>query len=121
MYIPQAIGTPNSDCATVVMILGAGELGRELTIALQRFGVEVQAVDLDRGPPTDSVAKHAHVLVLMDGDALRELITEIRPHIVVPEIEALAVDVLAELEEEGAVTVAPTARAAQLTMDREKI
>ena len=121
MYTPQAIGTPNSDCATVVMILGAGELGRELTIALQRFGVEVHAVDRYQGAPAHNVANHAHVMDLMDGEALRELITEVRPHSVVPEIEALAVDVLAELEAEGAVTVAPTARAAQLTMDREKI
>ncbi|WP_311489256.1 NAD-dependent epimerase/dehydratase family protein, partial [uncultured Corynebacterium sp.] len=83
MYTPQAIGTPNSDCATVVMILGAGELGRELTIALQRFGVEVHAVDRYRGAPAHNVANHSHVLDLMDGDALRELITEVRPHIVV--------------------------------------
>ncbi len=115
------IGTPLSSSATKVMLLGSGELGKEVIIALQRLGVETIAVDRYANAPGHQVAHHAHVINMADGQALRKLIEQERPHIVVPEIEAIATDTLPELEQQGVVTVIPTARAAQLTMNREGI
>ena len=115
------IGTPLSPGATRVMLLGAGELGKEVIIALQRLGVEVIAIDRYANAPGHQVAHRAHVIDMTDGDALRAVIAQERPHIIVPEIEAIATDTLAEIEREGSVEVIPTARAAQLTMNREGI
>ncbi|OIQ72312.1 phosphoribosylglycinamide formyltransferase 2 [mine drainage metagenome] len=115
------IGTPLSPSATRVMLLGAGELGKEVLIALQRLGVETIAVDRYADAPGHQVAHHARTIAMSDPDALRALILKERPHLVVPEIEAIATPVLEELEAAGVVTVIPTARAARLTMDREGI
>jgi len=115
------IGTPLSPGATRVMLLGAGELGKEVIVALQRLGVEVIAVDRYANAPGHQVAHRAHVINMADGKALRELILQERPHLVVPEIEAIATDMLVQLEREGVAEVIPTARAAQLTMNREGI
>ncbi len=115
------LGTPLSPCATRVMLLGAGELGKEVIIALQRFGVEVIAVDRYADAPGHQVAHRAHVIDMTDPAALRELIERERPFRVVPEIEAIATPALIDLEREGVVTVIPTARAAWLTMNREGI
>ncbi len=115
------IGTPLSPSATKVMLLGSGELGKEVIIALQRLGVEVVAVDRYANAPGHQVAHRAHVIAMTDGAALRRLIEQERPQLVVPEIEAIATDVLVDLEREGAVEVIPTARAVKLTMNREGI
>lgn len=115
------IGTPLSPSATRVMLLGAGELGKEVLIALQRLGVETIAVDRYPGAPGQQVAHRSHVINMADGPALRALIEKERPHLVVPEIEAIATGTLVELEREGVARVIPTARAAQLTMNREGI
>jgi phosphoribosylglycinamide formyltransferase 2 len=114
-------GTPLSPAATRVMLLGAGELGKEVVIALQRLGVEVIAVDRYADAPGQQVAHRAHVVSMTDREALRAVIEREQPHVVVPEIEAIATDLLVELEAAGAVRVTPTARAAQLTMNREGI
>jgi phosphoribosylglycinamide formyltransferase 2 len=118
---PKPIGTPLSPSATKVMLLGSGELGKEVIIALQRLGVEVIAVDRYANAPGHQVAHRAHVIAMTDGPALRRLIEQERPQLVVPEIEAIATDVLAEVEREGLTEVIPTARAVQLTMNREGI
>ena len=115
------IGTPLSPSATKVMLLGSGELGKEVIIALQRLGVEVIAVDRYANAPGHQVAHRAHVINMADGAALRALIEQERPNLVVPEIEAIATSMLVEIEREGLVRVIPTARAAQLTMNREGI
>ncbi len=115
------IGTPLSSSALRVMLLGAGELGKEVIIALQRLGVEVIAVDRYENAPGHQVAHRAHVISMTDGAALRRLIELERPHLVVPEIEAIATDTLVEIENEGLAEVIPTARAARLTMNREGI
>jgi phosphoribosylglycinamide formyltransferase 2 len=115
------IGTPLSPAATRVMLLGAGELGKEVIIALQRLGVEVIAVDRYENAPGHQVAHHARVIPMTDAMALRALVLEERPHLIVPEIEAIATDELARIEAEGLARVIPTARAAQLTMNREGI
>jgi phosphoribosylglycinamide formyltransferase 2 len=115
------IGTPSTAHATRVMLLGAGELGKEVLIALQRLGVETIAVDRYDGAPGQQVAHHARTIVMSDPDALRALILAEKPDLVVPEIEAIATPVLEELEAAGIVTVIPTARAARLTMHREGI
>ena len=115
------LGTPLSPHATRVMLLGAGELGKEVIIALQRLGVEVIAVDRYADAPGHQVAHRAHVIDMTDPVALRALIERERPSRVVPEIEAIATPALIELEREGTVTVIPTARAAWLTMNREGI
>ena len=115
------IGTPLSTSALRVMLLGAGELGKEVIIALQRFGVEVIAVDRYPNAPGQQVAHRAHVINMTDGAALRALIAEEKPHLIVPEIEAIATDTLVEVEAEGLAEVIPTARAARLTMNREGI
>ncbi len=115
------IGTPLSASALRVMLLGAGELGQEVIIALQRLGVEVIAVDRYANAPGQQVAHRAHVLAMTDGAALRRLIELEKPQIIVPEIEAIATDTLVEIEAAGLAEVIPTARAAQLTMNREGI
>ncbi|HEV8311996.1 MAG TPA: formate-dependent phosphoribosylglycinamide formyltransferase [Burkholderiaceae bacterium] len=115
------LGTPLSPSATRVMLLGAGELGKEVLIALQRLGVETIAVDRYEHAPGQQVAHHARTIAMSDPDALRALILAERPALVVPEIEAIATPVLEALEREGIVRVIPTARAARLTMDREGI
>jgi len=114
------IGTPLTRTATKVMMLGAGELGKEVVIELQRFGVEVIAVDRYANAPAMQVAHRSHVINMLDGAALRSVIEAERPHLVVPEIEAIATDTLVELERAGQ-RVIPTARAARLTMNREGI
>ncbi|HVL10154.1 MAG TPA: formate-dependent phosphoribosylglycinamide formyltransferase, partial [Burkholderiaceae bacterium] len=122
-FLPRfsRLGTPLSPSATKVMLLGAGELGKEVIIALQRFGVEVIAVDRYADAPGMQVAHRAHVVSMTDADALRAVIEQERPHLIVPEIEAIATQVLADVEREGIAEVIPTARATQLTMNREGI
>ena len=115
------IGTPLSPSATRVMLLGSGELGKEVIVALQRLGIEASAVDRYANAPGHQVAHRAHVIAMTDGAALSQLIRQERPHIVVPEIEAIATDTLVELEAAGVTRVIPTARAAKLTMNREGI
>ncbi len=115
------IGTPLSPGATRVMLLGSGELGKEVIIALQRLGVEVIAVDRYAHAPGHQVAHRAHVINMADGAALRALVEQEKPHLIVPEIEAIATDMLVEIERAGLAEVIPTARAAQLTMNREGI
>ena len=114
-------GTPLSPSATRVMLLGSGELGKEVIIALQRLGVEVIAVDRYANAPGHQVAHRAHVINMADGAALRALVEQEKPHLIVPEIEAIATDMLVEIERDGLAEVIPTARAAQLTMNREGI
>ena len=116
-----SIGTPFTTEATRVMLCGSGELGKEVVIELQRYGVEVIAVDSYEHAPAMQVADRSHVLSMLDGAALRAVIELEKPHLVVPEVEAIATDALAELEREGVTTVIPTARATQLTMNREGI
>src|SRR3982751_6594305 len=115
------IGTPLSATATRVMLLGSGELGKELIIALQRFGVETIAVDRYANAPGHQVAHRAHVIAMTDAAALKRLIEQEKPHIIVPEIEAIATEVLEAFEESGAAEVIPNARAASLTMNRERL
>ncbi|MCX7195623.1 MAG: formate-dependent phosphoribosylglycinamide formyltransferase [Proteobacteria bacterium] len=115
------IGTPLSPSATKVMLLGSGELGKEVIIALQRLGVETIAVDRYHNAPGHQVAHRAYVINMTDAAALRDLIEREQPHLIVPEIEAIATDILVEIEREGLARVIPTARAAQLTMHREGI
>ncbi|MDO8989345.1 MAG: formate-dependent phosphoribosylglycinamide formyltransferase [Sideroxyarcus sp.] len=117
----QSIGTPLSPSATKVMLLGSGELGKEVIIALQRLGVEVIAVDRYENAPGHQVAHRAHVINMADGAALRAFIEQEKPDLIVPEIEAIATDMLVQIEKEGRARVIPTARAAQLTMNREGI
>ncbi|MDR3482936.1 MAG: formate-dependent phosphoribosylglycinamide formyltransferase [Burkholderiaceae bacterium] len=121
MKIPPRFGTPLSPSATKVMLLGSGELGKEVIISLQRLGVEVIAVDRYADAPGQQVAHRAHVINMTDGAALTALIELEKPDLVVPEIEAIATPTLLELEKAGKVTVIPTARAAWLTMNREGI
>jgi phosphoribosylglycinamide formyltransferase 2 len=115
------IGTPLFPSATKVMLLGSGELGKEVIIALQRLGVEVIAVDRYANAPGHQVAHRAHVINMADGEALRALIEKEKPHVIVPEIEAIATGMLVQIEQDGLARVIPTARAAQLTMNREGI
>ncbi len=115
------IGTPLSATAKRVMLLGSGELGKEVIIALQRLGVEVIAVDRYDNAPGHQVAHRAYTINMADGKALLELVKKEQPHLIVPEIEALDTDMLAEIEKQGLADVIPKARAAQLTMNREGI
>ena len=115
------IGSPLSPNAKKVLFLGAGELGKEVVIELQRFGVEVIACDRYANAPGMQVAHRSHVIDMTDAAALRTVIEREKPDLVVPEIEAIATDELAAIEESGLATVIPTARATQLTMDREGI
>ncbi|OEC41430.1 formate-dependent phosphoribosylglycinamide formyltransferase [Aeromonas sp. DNP9] len=113
-------GTATRPGATRALLLGSGELGKEVAIELQRFGIEVIAADRYPNAPAMQVAHKAHVLDMLDGNALRELVAEVKPDLIIPEIEAIATDTLAALEQEG-VKVVPNARATQLTMNREGI
>lgn len=115
------IGTPLSPSAFRVMLLGSGELGKEVAIELQRLGVEVIAVDRYENAPAHQVAHRSHVIAMTDAKALRALVEKERPHLIVPEIEAIATDELARIEADGLAEVIPTARATQLTMNREGI
>ncbi len=115
-----SIGTPLSPSATRVLFCGGGELGKEVVIELQRLGVEVIVVDRYENAPAMQVAHRSHAISMLDGDALREVIATEKPDYIVPEIEAIATDTLVALESEG-YNVIPTARAAQLTMNREGI
>jgi len=116
-----SIGTPFQKSAKKVMLCGSGELGKEIVIELQRYGVEVIALDAYANAPAMQVADRSHVVSMLNGDSLREIILQEKPNLVVPEVEAIATDVLAELEEAGEVIIIPTARATQLTMNREGI
>jgi phosphoribosylglycinamide formyltransferase 2 len=115
------IGTPLSPSATRVMLLGSGELGKEVIVALQRLGVEVIAVDRYENAPGHQVAHRAYTIDMTDGEALMNLVKKERPHLIVPEIEALNTQTLAEIESAGLAQVIPTVRAVQLTMNREGI
>jgi len=115
------IGTPLSSSATRIMLLGSGELGKEVVIELQRFGAEVIAVDRYEGAPAMHVAHRCHVIDMTNGNEIRRVVQAERPHIIVPEIEAIATSELAAIESEGVAEVIPTAEAAQLTMNREGI
>ena len=118
---PHPLGTPCSNAATRVLLLGAGELGKEVLIALQRLGVETIAVDRYAGAPGHQVAHRAHVIDMTNAAELLAVIKSERPHIVVPEIEAIATAALMDVEKSGLARVVPTARAVQLTMNREGI
>lgn len=118
---PASLGTPLSPLAVRVMLLGAGELGKEVVIALQQLGAEVIAVDRYDNAPGQQVAHRSHTIAMTDAQALRRVIEQERPHVIVPEIEAIATEVLVEIEQAGTARVTPTARAAQLTMNREGI
>ena len=115
------LGTPNSPSAVRVMLLGSGELGKEVVIELQRLGCEVIACDRYPDAPGMQVAHRSHVLAMTDAAALRAVVELERPHFIVPEIEAIATDELARIEADGLAVCIPTARAAQLTMNREGI
>jgi len=117
----RLIGTPLSPSATKVMLLGSGELGKEVIIALQRLGVETIAVDRYADAPGHQLAHRAHVINMADGAALRALVELEKPDLIVPEIEAIATDMLEQIEREGLARVIPTARATRLTMNREGI
>lgn len=119
--VVERFGTPGTTSATRVMLLGSGELGKEVTIALQRLGVEVVAVDRYDGAPAHQVAHRSHTIDMTDGDEVRRVVELEQPQAVLPEIEAIATAALADLEAEGVTRVVPTARAVQLTMDREGI
>jgi phosphoribosylglycinamide formyltransferase 2 len=118
---PRPLATPLSGAALRVLLLGAGELGKEVIIALQRLGVEVTAADRYPNAPGHQVAHHKRVFNMADPAQLRALVDEVKPHVIVPEIEAIATDALIEIERLGLAQVIPTARAAQLTMNREGI
>jgi len=115
------IGTPLSSSATKVMLLGCGELGKEVLIALQRLGIETIGVDRYPHAPGHQVAHHSYVIQMTDGMMLKEIIDREKPHFIVPEIEAIATQTLLEIEKEGLATVIPTAKATFLTMNREEI
>lgn len=115
------IGTPFTSTAKKALLCGSGELGKEVAIELQRYGVEVIALDAYADAPAMQVADRSHVVSMLDGAALRAIIEQEKPDLVIPEVEAIATDTLAELEAEGLATIIPTARATQLTMNREGI
>ena len=121
MNTPLIIGTPLSPSAIKIMLLGSGELGKEVIIALQRLGIETIAVDRYSDAPGHQVAHRSHVISMIDGAALRKLIELEQPHVIVPEIEAIDTGMLMEIERLGMARIIPTARAAQLTMNREGI
>jgi phosphoribosylglycinamide formyltransferase 2 len=114
------LGTPLTSSAVKVMMLGSGELGKEVVIEFQRYGVEVIAVDRYDNAPAMQVAHRSYTISMLDGNALRQVIERERPHYIVPEVEAIATDTLVELENEG-FNIIPTAQAARLTMNREGI
>ena len=115
------IGTPLSPSALRVMFLGGGELGKEVVIELQRLGVETIVVDRYANAPAQQVAHRAHVIDMTDAEALRALVEQERPHLIVPEIEAIATDELVRIEADRLARVIPTANAAHITMNRERI
>jgi phosphoribosylglycinamide formyltransferase 2 len=115
------IGTPFTETATKVMLCGSGELGKEVVIELQRYGVEVIACDSYANAPAMQVADRSHVFSMLDGERLRAVIEEEKPDLVVPEVEAIATDTLKEIEDAGLATIIPSARATMLTMNREGI
>ncbi len=115
------IGTPLSAGATRALLLGSGELGKEIAISLQRYGVEVIAVDRYANAPAAQVAHFSHVIDMTDAEAVKKLIAEVKPDFIIPEIENIATEALADIESEGLATVVPNARAVQLTMNREGI
>jgi phosphoribosylglycinamide formyltransferase 2 len=121
MILPMKIGTPLSPNATRVMLLGSGELGKEVIIALQRLGVEVIAVDRYKDAPGHQVAHRSHVIDMTNSEALLNLVKSEKPQYIVPEIEAINTDVLAQIEKSGDAIVIPTVNAVQLTMNREGI
>ena len=121
MYTPEAIGTPLTPSSLKVLLLGASELGRELAVALQRLGVEVHASDRYAGAPAHHVANKAHVMDIYDGESIRQLVREVAPQFIVPDVEFIPADVLQEIEAEGVASVVPTALANRLTMNREGI
>lgn len=118
--VMAVIGTPFSVTATKVLLCGSGELGKEVVIELQRLGVEVIALDSYENAPAMQVADRSHVVSMLDGDRLEEVIREEKPDYIIPEVEAIATDRLLKLEQDG-FCVIPTARATQLTMNREGI
>jgi phosphoribosylglycinamide formyltransferase 2 len=115
------IGTALSNSATKALLLGSGELGKELVISLQRYGIEVIAVDRYADAPAMHVAHRSHVIDMTDGEAVKKIIALEDPDYIIPEIEAIATDALAEIEQDGHCTIVPNARAIQLTMNREGI
>ena len=117
----STIGTPFTSTAKKVLLCGSGELGKEVALELQRYGVEVIAVDAYANAPAMQVADRSHIVNMLDGDALRAVIEAEKPDLVVPEVEAIATDTLAAIEQDGLTTIIPTARATQLTMNREGI
>ena len=121
MILSMHIGTPLSPNATRVMLLGSGELGKEVIIALQRLGVEVIAVDRYKDAPGHQIAHRSHVIDMTNSDALLNLVKSEKPDYIVPEIEAINTDVLAQIEKNGDAIVIPTVKAVQLTMNREGI
>jgi len=114
------LGTATSASATKALLLGSGELGKEVAIELQRFGIEVIAADSYENAPAMQIAHRSHVVSMLDGKRLEEIIRLEKPDFIIPEVEAIATDTLLELEQQG-FNVVPTARAAKLTMDREGI
>ncbi|WP_171327452.1 formate-dependent phosphoribosylglycinamide formyltransferase [Acinetobacter sp. WCHAc060042] len=121
IYMSVTIGTPLQSSAFKVLLLGSGELGKEVVISLQRLGVEVHAADRYDHAPAMQVAHYAHTLNMADATALKQLIEDIKPNLIVPEIEAIATQVLVEIEQENIATVIPSAKAVNLTMNREGI
>ena len=116
----MTIGTPLTPIATRALLLGSGELGKEIAIELQRYGVEVIACDKYANAPAMQVAHRSHVFNMLDGAALRRIVEQEQPSLIIPEVEAIATPTLVELEQEG-YRVIPTAHAAFLTMNREAI
>ncbi|WP_180146032.1 formate-dependent phosphoribosylglycinamide formyltransferase [Acinetobacter sp. YH12052] len=121
IYMSVTIGTPLQSSAYKVLLLGSGELGKEVVISLQRLGVEVHAADRYDHAPAMQVAHFSHTLNMADPEALKALISQVKPHLIVPEIEAIATQVLVEIEEQNIATVIPSAKAVNLTMNREGI
>ena len=115
------IGTPLQSSAVKVLLLGSGELGKEVVISLQRLGVEVHAADRYDNAPAMQVAHHAYTINMADAAELKKLIDQVKPHLIIPEIEAIATEVLVEIEEKNIATVIPSAKAVNLTMNREGI
>jgi len=121
IHMSVTIGTPLQSSAFKVLLLGSGELGKEVVISLQRLGVEVHAADRYDHAPAMQAAHYSYTLNMADAEALKQLINQIQPHLIVPEIEAIATQVLAEIEEHHTATVIPSAKAVSLTMNREGI
>ncbi len=115
------IGTPLQSSAVKVLLLGSGELGKEVVISLQRLGVEVHAADRYENAPAMQVAHYAYTINMADATELKKLIHHVKPHLIIPEIEAIATEVLLEIEEQNIATIIPSAKAVNLTMNREGI